>query len=94
MFIIYLECGNLTKDRDSYSFRVTKFKDIAEKIIPFFKKYTIHGVKALDFADWCEVAEMMKQKKHLTAEGLEKIKKIKEGMNRGRKNFCSPPPRN
>ena len=51
MFIIYLECGNLTKARDSYSFRVTKFKDIAEKIIPFFKKYTIHGVKALDFAD-------------------------------------------
>ena len=28
---------------------------------------------------------MMKQKKHLTAEGLEKIKQIKAGMNSGRK---------
>ena len=86
MFIIYLECGNLTKARDSYSFRVTKFKDIAEKIIPFFKKYTIHGVKALDFADWCKVAELIKNKQHLTAEGLKQIKKIKAGMNRGRKS--------
>ena len=28
---------------------------------------------------------MMKQKKHLTAEGLEQIRQIKAGMNRGRK---------
>ena len=50
---------------------VYKFKDIEEKIIPFFKKYLMHGVKALYFAppggrqgggDWCKVAEMMKQK--------------------------------
>ena len=51
MFIIYLECGYVIKDRDSYSFRVTKFDDIDKKIIPFFKKYPIRGVKALDFAD-------------------------------------------
>ena len=42
-------------------------------------------MKGLDFADWCEVAEMMKDKKHLTAEGLDKIKKIKARMNTGRK---------
>ena len=29
---------------------------------------------------------MMKEKKHLTAEGLEEIKQIKAGMNTGRKN--------
>ena len=27
----------------------------------------------------------MKQKKHLTAEGLDQIRKIKAGMNKGRK---------
>ena len=42
---------------------VYKFKDIEGKIIPFFRKYRMHGVKALDFADFCQVAEMMKQKK-------------------------------
>ena len=35
------------------------------------------GVKALYFADWCQVAEMMKDKKHFTKEGIEKIKKNK-----------------
>ena len=32
-----------------------------------------------------KVAELMKEKKHLTGEGLEEIKKIKAGMNTGRK---------
>ena len=51
MFIIYLECGYVIKDRDSYCFRVTKYDDIINKIIPFFQKYPILGVKALDFED-------------------------------------------
>ena len=37
-----------------------------------------------DLADFCQVAEMMKVKKHITLEGLEQIRKIKAGMNRGR----------
>ena len=40
-------------------------------------------MKALDFKDFCVVADMMKDKKHLTKEGLQEIKKIKAGMNRG-----------
>jgi hypothetical protein len=44
-------------------------------------------VKAKDFvrSDFCKVAELIRQKKHLTAEGLGQIRKIKAGMNRGRK---------
>ena len=40
-----------------------------------FKKHPIHGVKAKDFSDWCKVAEMMKDKKYLTREGFQEIKK-------------------
>ena len=71
---------------------VTKISDISEKIIPFFKKHPVIGVKALDFGDWCEVAEMIKNKEHLTVEGpfLDKIKKIPAGMNRG--SFQIAPP--
>ena len=83
--IAYLNCGHVNKDRDAFNYRVTKFSDIEEKIIPFFLKYPIKGVKALDFKDFCRTWELMKEKKHLTAEGLEVIKKIKAGMNRGRK---------
>ena len=81
----YLNCGHVSKNRKAIYFRVSKFKDIVVKIIPFFSKHPIVGVKALDFADFCKVAKMMRDNKHLSKEGLEKIQKIKAGMNRGRK---------
>jgi len=81
---IYLSCGNTYRDRESFKFVVRKFRDITQKIIPLFQKNPVKGVKALDFADFCQVADLMKEKKHLTKEGLEKIKQIKARMNRGR----------
>ena len=81
----FLKCGVIFKNREAIYFRVTKFHYITDKIIPFFKKYRIHGVKALDFDDFCQVVELMKDKKHLTAEGLDQIRQIKAGMNTGRK---------
>ena len=86
-FPYYFQCGRVEnlKNKATVNFRVSKFQDIYEKIIPFFKKYPILGVKALDFADWCNVAEIIKDKKHLTEEGLEKIKKITAGMNNSRR---------
>ena len=47
----YLDCGNIIKNGNAFDFRVTKFNDIQNKIIPFFQKYPIQGVKALDFDD-------------------------------------------
>lgn len=81
----YLACGNLYKNREAFQLMVTKFSDIEEKIIPFFNKFPIWGVKAEDFADFCRARELMKERKHLTAEGLEEIRQIKAGMNLGRK---------
>ena len=81
----FLNCGHVYQIGEAFDYRVRKFDDIDNKIIPFFSKHPIYGVKALDFADWCRAAELRKQKKHLTAEGLEKIKQIKAGMNSGRK---------
>ena len=86
-FISFFQCGTIRQRHDALDFRVYKLSDITDKIIPFFQKYRIRGVKALDFEDWCKVAEMMKVKKHLTAEGLEEIRKIKAGVNRGRKLY-------
>ncbi len=83
----YLGCGKYT-DRQIKSagdFVVTKSLDIIEKVIPFFDKYTIDGVKLLDYADFCRVASLMSDKTHLTSEGLEQIRLIKTNMNKGRK---------
>ena len=81
----FLNCGHDYQIGEAFDYRVRKFDDIDNKIIPFFSKHPIYGVKALDFADWCRAAELMKSKKHLTVDGLEEIRNIKAGMNRGRK---------
>ena len=73
----YLECGYLSVRGDIIDYHVTKFSDIIEKIIPFFDKYLILGVKQKDFESFKSVASIIQDKKHLTEEGLLKIKEIK-----------------
>jgi len=47
----YFECGNLLKKRETVHFTITNFTALTDKIIPFFKKYPVLGVKSKDFAD-------------------------------------------
>lgn len=82
--IEYLDCGSIYVYATRVSFQVTKFTDLKDKVIPFFEKYSLHGAKNKDFADFSKVVELIKNKGHLTQEGLEQIRKIKAGMNRGR----------
>lgn len=82
----YFNCGFYRKngDRPSGFFAVDKFSDLNEKIIPFFKKYCIFGVKKLDFQDFCIAAKLMEKKQHLTPEGRDQIRRIRAGMNKFR----------
>lgn len=49
--IHYLGCGRIENPQNGVvNFIVSKFKDNTDKVIPFFQKYPIIGVKALDFA--------------------------------------------
>jgi len=83
--IIYLDCGRVIfATEGDCRFVVTKFSDIETKIIPFFDKYNIEGVKALDYEDLKKIVEIMKVKGHLTEEGLKAIRELKAGMNTGR----------
>jgi len=50
-----------------------------------FEKNLIHDVKQLDFLDFCKVRKLMNEGKHLTKDGLNLIRTIKSGMNKGRK---------
>lgn len=79
--ISYLGCGYNSEREDIVDFYVTKFTDIADKVIPFFYKYPIIGVKLGNFSDFCKVAKLVKDKEHLTVEGLEKIRLLKSNMN-------------
>ena len=83
----FLGSGNVYRDKEVIDLKVTKLSDINSKIIPFFVENPIERAKSKDFMDFCKVAELMQNKAHLTAEGLgyAQIRKIKAGMNRGRK---------
>jgi len=85
-FITFFGCGILeASSRDPIvRFSVYNFTDNYEKIISFFNRYNIFGVKSIDFQDWCKAAEIIKAKQHLTKEGLNLIVTLKSGINKGR----------
>ena len=83
-FIDFFDCGHTYSYLNYIEFKCQSFKDNYEKILPFFKKYPILGVKAQDFEDCKKVVEMVKSKEHLTNEGFEQIRQIKARMNKGR----------
>ena len=80
----YLNCGRLENSRDTVDFCVTKFLDILNIVIPLFEKYPLQGIKVLNFQDFYQVALLMKDKAHLTASGLDQIRKIKSKINTNR----------
>lgn len=80
----YLGCGIIEKISTRPNMTVLviyKLKDILLKIIPFFEKYSLLGIKLLDFKDFCKIAHLMVNKEHLTEQGMVKISIIKKGMN-------------
>jgi LAGLIDADG endonuclease len=83
-----LRCGTLVKpsiNRSEYNISVANIKDISENIIPFFKKYSLYGAKLLDFNDFSKGICIIKNKGHLTIEGLNQLKMLIYQMNKYRK---------
>nr|QJQ35520.1 LAGLIDADG endonuclease [Fusarium ananatum]QJQ35561.1 LAGLIDADG endonuclease [Fusarium guttiforme] len=80
----FFGCGQTYSYKDYIEFRCQSFKDNYVKILPFFDKYPIIGVKSEDFKDWTKVAKMIQTKVHLTNEGFDQIRQIRTGMNKGR----------
>lgn len=84
--ISYLNCGMIEKPKERFEVRfiVYKFNDIFVKILSFLNKYPLQGIKNADFLDFKEIVNLMKDKSHLTLEGLSKIRFLKASMNKGR----------
>lgn len=81
--INFFGCGTVTVTESSSvgTFNVRNLSYIINNIIPFFDEYSILGVKHKDYEDFKEASLLIKEKKHLTQEGLDKIILIKSGMN-------------
>jgi len=75
-----LEYKRYKKWRPHVKLKVSNFKDISERLIPFFKANPLQAKKRKDFALFCQVAEMMQDKKHLTASGRKAIIKLRSSL--------------
>lgn len=80
--IYHLEYARYAKWRPHVKLKVSNFTDISTKIIPFFKRYPLQAKKRLQFEQFCQVAELIKQKRHLTPEGIEQIRTLKHKDSR------------
>lgn len=77
-FVNYFNSGAVYVETQHVTYLITKFSDIQDKIIPFFQKHPLQGYKFSDYNKFCRVGELMKNKAHLTKQGIEEIIKIKK----------------
>lgn len=71
------------KGQNAVSYTVTKLSDLVNIIIPHFNKYFLISQKRADFILFSSVVDLVKNKEHLSVEGLNKILAHKASMNRG-----------
>jgi len=67
---------------DAYIYMATSKKDLAV-ILEHFDKYPLISQKRADFLLFKQIIELVKNKEHLTTEGLRKIIELKASMNNG-----------
>src|SRR3990172_3627102 len=85
-----LGCGNIyhltyeryVKWKPHYKYKVSNFKDINGKIIPFFQKFPLQAKKKRSFAVFSQVAKLIEKKQHLKEEQVEAIRLIRKNINR------------
>lgn len=65
------------------TYRVSNLNDIINIIIPHFMAYPLQSAKSIDFNLWKACATLVKNKEHLTEEGLQKIINLKSALNKG-----------
>jgi len=85
LFKRHLKCGTLRQRKDGvWYYEVNNFTGIIENVIPFFKQYGfLSSKKQRDFLKFQKLAELIKDKKHTTENGIKQILMIRKEMNDG-----------
>lgn len=79
---VYFQHENRPNHAQCYRYTVASHQDILNKIIPFFRQNPLRTFsKRKNFLLFCQIAQLVKDKKHLTKRGLSKIGKLKKLMN-------------
>ena len=80
----FFGCGVVRQNHgDRMAYRVRGLDHLSERIVPFFEKHPLKSKKRIDFIKFRKVLQLMSRGTHLTADGIEEIRAIAAGMNRG-----------
>src|SRR5688572_21358890 len=89
LFKNFFGCGQVYVNRrfdnhteDIHRYCVRSISDLRDKIIPFFKAYSLRTHKAKDFKIFCNVMDLININEHLSRSGLFKIANLAMQMNR------------
>jgi len=81
----FFGCGVVrTNHGDRMAYRVRSQEHLRTRIIPFFDKHPLQSKKCADYEKFRRVVLMMESGDHLTASGVDEIRRIAAQMNRGR----------
>jgi LAGLIDADG endonuclease len=69
------------QEESGRQYRVRSIKLLQTNIIPFFEKHPLKTTKRIDFLKFRYILQLIDRNEHLTIEGIEKIRKIKNTMN-------------
>ena len=91
LFKRHLKCGTLRVRHDGvWYYEVNTFNAIIENVIPFFDMFGfLSAKKKRDFNKFKQLACLIKDKAHLTKEGVIEIINIRKDMNDGGKRKYS-----
>lgn len=82
-----LDCGiiKVRKFDGLHSLDITNPSEIIYKVIPYFQKFSLFSSnKRKNFEIFCQIANLMKEGNHRTINGLKKILKLREELNKGK----------
>ena len=81
----HMNCGTLRSRKDGvWYYEVNNFTAIQENVIPFFNRFGfLSAKKKRDFVKFKQIAQLIRNKEHLSEEGIRKILAIRETMNDG-----------
>jgi hypothetical protein len=76
--------GSITyASKDTLHYRIASLHDLIKVVIPHFDKYPLNSQKRADYLLFKEIVLLIKNKKHLTIEGIQKIVNLRASVNLG-----------
>ena len=79
----FFGCGVVRKNHgDRMAYRVRAIEHLTETIIPFFEKHPLKTKKGVEFHKFRKILLKIKKGDHLSFEGIEEIRNLKNQMNR------------